>query len=168
MKTASCALAAVLPLLLPFVLAVLLALPSAHAQQQVLCTEAQFLADACSNSYISHCEVGVQFQPPTPVCPVGTDCFDCDPCQQHRFEGCGACTADPQGCLWCGSDALCISQRSLNYLPTNRILTCKRTDFVQTCAPTPGDVFQDPLYDADSWIFDQINIKPVWQAGISK
>ena len=103
-------------------------------------------------------------------CPENTDCLDCDPCKTLRFDGCDTCVA--AGCYWCASDALCLSTNPsiVQNSTQQRQLTCTNSnDFVQTC-PTPDStkIFSDPLYDAQSWVYEEIGVVDVWKSGISK
>ena len=69
--------------------------------------------------------------------------------------------------MWCDSDALCLSSQSMSSLPPTT--TCATTSFVDTCtAASESNYFSDPLFGAANWIFDIINVKPVWKSGISK
>lgn len=92
------------------------------------------------------------------------DCFDCDPCQEHRFDGCEACVAAE--CVWCGADALCVSADALTTLgDAGGKLTCSSRDFVSTC---PSDTGMDPIEEAMGWVFDAVNVRPVWANGYCK
>ena len=82
---------------------------------------------------------------------------------KYRFEGCDACIS--KGCSWCDSDAICIS--SGRAIPTTPFIGC--TGVIDTCASlSESNYFSNPLYGAANWIFDMINVKPVWDSGISK
>jgi hypothetical protein len=96
-------------------------------------------------------------------CAMGTDCFDCDPCMKHRMTSCETCASN--GCLWCGADALCVSEGAV--LP-EAMLTCTLSNLKSTCPAKNLNPFSDPLYDAFAWAFDLINVKQVWAQGISK
>jgi hypothetical protein len=102
-------------------------------------------------------------------CSDNSDCVDCDPCQALRFQGCDTCVA--AGCYWCASDALCLSTNPsiMQNETTPRQLTCTSPgDFVQTCPTTDStNVFSDPLYDAQNWVYEQIGVVDVWRSGIS-
>jgi hypothetical protein len=101
-------------------------------------------------------------------CPTDTDCFDCDPCQAYSFTSCQDCTAN--GCVWCGMDAICVGAAVPIQLSSSSFsqITCTVEDFTNTCDSISSNVFPDPLYDAQSWIYDQINVEEVWKSGISK
>ena len=125
------------------------------------CTSDEISQDDCPYKFNNTCEAGS-------FCRNGTDCLDCDPCQDYSFTSCQNCTAN--GCVWCGMDAICVSagipiQLSL---PSSVQFTCTAEDFKNTCDNISSNVFPDPLYDAQSWIYDQINVEEVWKAGISK
>ena len=86
---------------------------------------------------------------------------------QYRYLGCDGCTAN--GCFWCDVDALCVSDGAV--IPAIPKLQCTAEDFVgaDTCPIiNDGNFFSDPFYGAAEWIYDMINVKPVWQSGISK
>jgi hypothetical protein len=103
-------------------------------------------------------------------CPVNSDCLDCDPCQALRFQGCDTCVA--AGCYWCASDALCLSTNPsiMQNKTTPQQLTCTSPDdYDQTCPSTDNTkIYNDPLYDAQNWVYEQIGVVDVWRSGISK
>jgi hypothetical protein len=91
-------------------------------------------------------------------------------CETLRFQGCDACTASD--CVWCGADAACFPAGQLAdalamITMNDQVLTCTAEDFSDTC-PANSNFFPDPLFNAQDWIYDMINVKPVWEAGISK
>jgi hypothetical protein len=45
---------------------------------------------------------------------------------------------------------------------------CLDVDFVDVCPASSQNSFPDPLFGAMDWIYEMINVKPVWAAGISK
>ena len=114
-----------------------------------------FENDSCIYANDGECDAGI-------YCPSGSDCFDCSPCQQFRFQGCEVCTAN--GCLWCAADAACLPGE-VSVLPSS--LECTATDLVGRCPATNNNPFPDPLFDASDWIYEMINVKPVWAAGIT-
>jgi hypothetical protein len=96
---------------------------------------------------------------------VNSDCFDCDPCQAYRFQGCEACTSAPEGCQWCGADASC---KSPGVTIPETMMTCAQSDFVASCPASTTAFFSDPLYDGMVWLYDLVKVRPVWEAGYSK
>jgi subtilisin family serine protease len=40
-------------------------------------------------------------------------------------------------------------------------------DWAKTCETNPDHVFSDPLYGAQKWAYDLLNVEPVWRAGIT-
>lgn len=110
------------------------------------------------------------------LCDPNSDCIDCDPCQQKRYDGCDACVA--AGCHWCPFDALCLSGNPMLTggigtfsFPFPKKLSCTRAeDFTTTCPASNNDsnIYDDPLYDAQSWVYDLISVQDVWKSGISK
>jgi hypothetical protein len=112
------------------------------------------------------------------LCGQNTDCFDCDPCHAFDNTSCEACTAN-ENCVWCSRDAFCTSANLALVASTVRTRSGRPVDF--TCAPEDyalnsaecptlenDNVYGDPLYDANRWIFDLIDVEAVWRAGISK
>ena len=125
--------------------------------------------DSCQFSQDKVCDA-ISANAFSAYCPENTDCLDCDPCKTLRFDGCDTCVA--AGCYWCASDALCLSTNPaiIQNSTMQRQLTCTNSDdYVQTC-PTPdtSQIFSDPLYDAQSWVYEQIGVVDVWKSGISK
>ena len=114
--------------------------------------DCDFANDACVYKNDGVCDAGV-------FCPANSDCLDCSPCMDYRFEGCDACTA--AGCVWCGADAACMPSGGIEYLTS--FFSCKADDFVSTC---PASTISDPLYEASDWIFELIRVKPVWAMGL--
>jgi hypothetical protein len=96
---------------------------------------------------------------------VNSDCFDCDPCQAYRFQGCEACTSAREGCQWCGSDASC---KSPGVAVSDTKTMCTESGFVTFCSASNTAFFSDPLYDSMVWLYDLVNVRPVWEAGYSK
>jgi hypothetical protein len=84
-------------------------------------------------------------------------------CESRRFEGCDSCVA--AGCAWCTASAIC-ADAALYVNQTNTLLC----DFTTTCTLPPPDafVFTDPLVESQRWVYDLINVAPVWRAGYSK
>jgi hypothetical protein len=108
------------------------------------------------------------------VCPPNTDCLDCSPCQTYNFLGCEPCTA--AGCTWCPTDALCLDQPlgsdywaallQGNYF-TKQLSCLQEEDWVSQCdGATSRQVYSDPLYSAQQWAYQLLNVEPVWQQGI--
>jgi hypothetical protein len=63
-----------------------------------------YARDSCMHAMDGECNEGDSI---FKVCDPNTDCLDCDPCQQKRYDGCDACVA--AGCYWCPLDSLCLS-----------------------------------------------------------
>jgi hypothetical protein len=126
--------------------------------------------DSCTFAMDGECDAGDSF---FNVCDPNTDCIDCDPCQQKRYDGCDACVA--AGCYWCPYDSLCLSGNPFakgeignSANPFQKQFLCQSADdFTQTC-PVSNTLFNDPLYEAENWVYDLIGVKPVWESGISK
>lgn len=105
------------------------------------------------------------------------DCYDCDPCTAHRLD-CDACIA--ADCYWCPTDGTCLSQAVDTTIPGTIgnqlqaigtllpiIGSCTELDWSRTCPPPSNLDFTDPLYDANKWVFDLINVEQVWADGIT-
>ena len=124
-----------------------------------VCADAS-VADPCPLALNGICEADGN------ACLRNTDCFDCDPCMELRYQGCAACTATA-GCLWCGADALCVSAGAP--LPNNdaALLQCTEADLVSTCPSNLNNPFPDPLFNAMDWVYEMINVKPVWASGVT-
>lgn len=105
-------------------------------------------------------------------CPSGSDCFDCDPCQAHNLD-CQACVSN--ACYWCPSDAICISRplgesfwSAAALIEGTQTSTCTaEADWVTHCDGEDINVFTDPLYSAQKWAYDLLNVEPVWKEGIT-
>lgn len=120
------------------------------------------LTETCPFPHDGECDAGSVF------CPQSSDCFDCDPCQEHTYD-CGACIS--AGCTWCPSDALCLSepypQEAFDPFLDSKKTSCATVeDWKTTCDPVNDDnVYTDPLYDSMKWSYDIINVEAVWRMG---
>lgn len=115
-------------------------------------------SDACVYQLDGECDAGTVF------CRRGSDCLDCDPCMEHRFNGCSACTA--AGCSWCAADAMCISSSlDVTAFPDSLAQCSTPSDYVETCEDN-GDE-EDPLFNSQSWLFDLVNVQEAWDMGYS-
>ena len=75
------------------------------------------------------------------------------------------------GCHWCAYDSLCFNtpefvskntQTSEKLFP-GKAHSCKsEKDFTQTQCTVDDAHFDDPMYGGLNWIFEMINLKPVW------
>jgi hypothetical protein len=116
------------------------------------------LKDVCPLQLNGKCEAnGI-------TCPYNSDCFDCDPCLAYRFDGCATCVA--ANCLWCEDDAVCLSKNG-QFIPS--LFTCDPdSGFSSTCpTPTTTPFYPDPFYTSQLWMYELINVLPVWESGIS-
>jgi len=84
------------------------------------------LGDPCSSASDMVCDAGT-------TCPDNSDCFDCDPLQQFRDQGCEACVANGgQYCVRAGGTPICSSPDIADLLPT----ACLRgggTPYMSSC-----------------------------------
>lgn len=142
--------------------------------------------DSCRFRFDGECDEGGPSADGTPnvgieACGQNTDCFDCDPCHQYDFTSCEECTSASGGlnCNWCGKDGSCFSSdKSLLANSYSRpldvfVLTCEQEDWAfaefQCASIAPNNnVYSDPLYTSNQWVFDLIDVEPVWRSGISK
>lgn len=129
--------------------------PSPTPPQQVSPIDCDYSRDSCLYQSDGVCDAGT-------FCRRGTDCFDCDPCQELRLDGCDACTAS--GCFWCAADAICLSTNN-PMLPIT--VTCQASDFTQTCGNEGTNGFDDPLVSSQTWWFEQMNLQEAWDMGYS-
>ena len=72
------------------------------------------------------------------------------------------------GCYYCAGDGTC--SNSPSYIYTGRTQSCQEpVDYIvggEVCSLTPDtNVFSDPLYDGQKWVYDMINVVPVWEKG---
>lgn len=124
----------------------------------------EFIGDTCGLLFNGVCDAD------SGACPANTDCFDCDPCAEWKFD-CEACTAN--GCHYCATDTVCSSQALLEdfWAPFDgQIKTGCSTasDWTTTaCGVNTDNVYSDPLYSANEWLFDQLNVRPVWEQGFT-
>ena len=75
------------------------------------------------------------------------------------------------GCHWCSYDSLCFNtpefvskntQTSEKLFP-GKAHSCKsEKDFTQERCTVQNATFDDPMYGGLNWIFEEINVKPVW------
>lgn len=129
--------------------------------------------DACAlrRQFNSKCQAGqLDENNEKELCPSDSDCFDCstDPCRTQDFTSCDECTSK-QGCLWCRSDSVCSAiafSRSM-FAIAGTTAQCSEANYVSTCDARTNNVFDDPLYDAQSWIYNLINVEPVWRQNIT-
>lgn len=121
-----------------------------------------------SNDSCSYKEDGECDAPFILGCPEGTDCFDCDPKNlKFSLTSCEECTENDG--IWCGKDALCLSAVP-NLEGLTKELTCSGDEFVTdsgSCGVDSTNLFSNSLYDSMSWVYDLINVEPVWREGIT-
>ena len=82
-------------------------------------------------------------------CPANSDCFDCDPFQQFRDQGCDACTSNGgRYCETAGGLPVC-SSPDIAAIAPNACLGGGGTPYMSTCSGTPPtggdcDLLNDP------------------------
>ena len=106
------------------------------------------------------------------------DCFDCDPCAAYSYTSCDACTggggdgSNSRGCLWCPQDAICSSIPMAVFPPYFATGSCGtlESDWIavpESCPANGFSTFDDPLLESQQWVYDLINVEPVWDKGIT-
>ena len=113
-------------------------------------------------------------------CGSQSDCFDCNYSTCHQFStDCESCVS-VKGCYWCAGDARCYNSPfygefgAPDYGEKNpRPTACPDPqDFLSgdkdAClAEAKKNYYQDPLSTSENWVFDMINVVPVWEKGFS-
>lgn len=114
----------------------------------------------CQSSFVEECKNG--------------DCYDCDPCRQYRLD-CASCLDN--GCYWCPGDASCSGSPlypqllGLTAEDDGGVACLVPADYQsEQCAAAAatdddGDFFSDPLFAAQEWVFNLINVQPAWEDG---
>ena len=71
--------------------------------------------------------------------------------------------------VWCGAGALCmrVVPRSDWLRPGDADLCGTADAWSSTCAASPSALFDDPAYEAQSWVYDLINVVPAWEMGLT-
>lgn len=114
-------------------------------------------ADTCTEQFDGTCDRN-----------CGLDCFDCDECPQFEVN-CGECLAN--NCHYCPGDGTC--RNSDRYQITNVISSCETSnDWLQqqrsdggvvVCASDASQVFNDPEYAGQAWVYKMIQVEAVWR-----
>jgi hypothetical protein len=123
-----------------------------------------FLNDQCGSQFDGVCD-SILGTNALPGCGSG-DCFDCNLCAQFNAD-CKGCL-EAKGCYYCPGDGTC--NNSPIYIFEGGIQSClEQVDYItdgESCSLTPEqNFFDDPLYDGQRWVYDMINIVPVWERG---
>lgn len=124
----------------------------------------EFLNDQCASQFDGKCD-SILGTNALPGCGNG-DCFDCNLCSQFNAD-CQGCLA-AKGCFYCPGDGTC--SNAPTYIFEGAIQSCvEPVDYLvdgDTCSLDPdNNFFNDPLYDGQRWVYDMINIVPVWEKG---
>lgn len=92
------------------------------------------------------------------------DCQDCDECLQFNAN-CEQCSN--HNCYWCPGDATCRNSDQYSFIGKASSCTAT-TNYLQgldnTCL-VEQQLFNDPLYEAQSWVYRSINVEDVWRMG---
>lgn len=146
-----------------------------------VCNRNTFLQDPCTYSLDGFCDAGDDS-----LCEAGTDCLDCDPCTNFHMTSCEECTSSSTtACAWCATEAACFNAQYLDWMRDEdssndlfapQYLSCKNDATQVSTSPAQCAALEEQIpftnvayYYANEWIFDLINIKPVWErGGISK
>ncbi|KAG7367189.1 subtilase family protease [Nitzschia inconspicua] len=126
----------------------------------------EFLNDQCISQFDGKCD-SVLGNNTLPGCG-NSDCFDCNLCSQFNAD-CKGCL-EAKGCFYCPGDGTC--NNAPTYIFEGAIQSClEPVDYLvggAICSLSPDDnFFNDPLYDGQRWVYDMINIVPVWEKGYS-
>ena len=138
--------------------------PSALPPPLISCAE-----DSCASTYPEYVGDG--------ICDNAAYGSKYDYCNGEcgDFFDCRRLTSAPVTCdecnglsgVWCGAGALC-----MQFVPQSEWLKPGDADFCgtadawsSTCAARPSALFADPAYEAQSWVYDLINVVPAWEAG---
>jgi len=80
---------------------------------------------------------------------------------------CAECIAS--GSVWCDAGSLCVAgafpAEFLKLAPGDALLCSSASAWTSTCPTVPAG--RDPLYDANKWAFDLINVESVWASGVT-
>jgi hypothetical protein len=101
-----------------------------------------------------------------PPIPTPSPTTDASTCEDFNFDCLGCIEKD--GCFWCPGDALCSSTPSFvdDVTIVTREQSCKSPeDYTTDSCTEPSNFFSDPLFSAQKWVFDMINVVPVWEKG---
>jgi hypothetical protein len=115
---------------LSFLLSILLLVPDALAQTQVLSCDLKL--DRCPTRLNGVCDDQTGTNTNPDFCS-NADCWDCDKCQQFSYD-CDACTSN--GCYFCPGDATCYNSPDYAF---NIFTHCSSaSDFVTDGCQAPG------------------------------
>lgn len=82
-----------------------------------------------------------------------------DTCDDLDFSSAFKCI-NTKGCAWCPANAAC---RESDLLVLVQMSGCPNVEDWQVS----HNFFSDPLYDAQKWVYDAINVLPVWEQGLT-
>jgi len=86
--------------------------------------------DSCPFSFDLECDDPTGLD----LCPSNSDCFDCDPLQVFRFQGCGACVANGgRYCETADGTPVCSSPEIASSLPAGCSGDGGGTPYMSTC-----------------------------------
>jgi subtilisin family serine protease len=72
--------------------------------------------------------------------------------------------------VYCPKDGLCASGSILQAFSSNvKVPACSSQDYQSLSCAAGGDanVFNDPMYTEQSWVYDLIDVQPVWRRGFT-
>jgi hypothetical protein len=135
--------------------------------QDYTCDAIADQSSACPGLYNGLCESRHAFQDGVstiPECENG-DCYDCNVlCKQFDYDCYGCLNA--VGCYYCPGDATC--NNSPYYIFEDKAASCTvENDYIvdgSVCGQ-PTDLYGDPLYQAQIWVYGMINLEAVWERG---
>ena len=93
------------------------------------------------------------------------DCYDCNLCTEFNYD-CEACK-NAKGCYYCPGDGTCDNSPNYSFVGVTKTCTTLSsflTSTDQSCTPSDA-FFNDPLWLAQRWAYNMINVIPVWESG---
>lgn len=98
---------------------------------------------------------------------LNQDCLDCNYLCRAYDNDCRGCI-NAKGCFYCPEDGSC--ENSADYKSSNKIQQCtKREDYLGSLNGNTADscldgaLTKDPEYRGSEWMFEMINLLPVWE-----
>lgn len=145
-----------------FIIIVLIFAKRASSEPDYTC---DFANDQCGSQFDDVCD-SLHGNNSLPGCGT-SDCWDCNVFCTTLNGDCKGCLG-AKGCYFCPGDGTC--NNSPLYTFNGLIQSCTEpVDYLfggNLCTHTPEEnFFEDPLYDGQRWVYDMINIVPVWEKG---
>mmetsp|Transcript_11918 Transcript_11918/g.28633 ORF Transcript_11918/g.28633 Transcript_11918/m.28633 type:complete len:1167 (-) Transcript_11918:47-3547(-) len=93
------------------------------------------------------------------------DCYDCNLCTEFNYD-CEGCL-NAEGCYYCPGDGTCDNSPNYSFVGVTKTCTTLSSFLTspdQSCTPSNA-FFNDPLWLAQRWAYNMINVIPVWESG---